>query len=239
MEGTQAPGLTTHCDEEKFLRSIVFKKPKLRIVAEEEFLDSEDSEESSFQVDPTRPIGDDDFFPYDLFIEHEWDKLSNLDKASLRAFTWTPHPDKYPSVIPRKQYKCLLKYVLLGGAPRCFRTFMFVPEINENGNVHIHGWYVIKDNIAYWKSFLPKCKRMGYVKVKKGNIDDKWCSYLQKDANDTAQTVGEDMPVPLCDSNYKSYIKDVARAPRPKLCPTKTQPIRNKKIPDMFNLDFD
>lgn len=140
---------------------------------------------------------------YAGFCEEAQDELDDIDMTNVLAFTWTPNPIKYPSSQPRQQYKCLLKHILLA-ASKYFRLFVFVPELNTNGNVHIHGWYIIKDRIAYFKHFLPRCKQLGYVLVKKG-INTEWFDYVNKDVDDTVDVIGADLPVPLTHLNCGHY----------------------------------
>lgn len=140
---------------------------------------------------------------YGAFVDEANEDISY--PAELVAFTWTPDPSKYPTNVPRTQYKCLLNYVLLS-SHKCFDKFCFVPEINIAGNVHIHGWFIIKDKYKYYKWFIPKCKGYGFIYIKKGNIDDKWkYDYLEKDIGDTINILGQDMPIPLTHLNIDAY----------------------------------
>lgn len=140
---------------------------------------------------------------YEAFCEEAQNYIDEIDMLNIHAFTWTPDPMKYPSSDPRSQYKCLLNYILLV-AFKYFKYFCFVPELNTNGNVHIHGWYIIKDNIAYYKSFIPKCKRLGFVLIKK-KVNEKWFDYVNKEIDLTINVIGEDMPIPLTHCNCGSY----------------------------------
>lgn len=151
---------------------------------------------------------------YEAFCYEAQDDVDEVDMINLVAFTWSPHPDKYPSYEPRKQYKSLLKHILLC-ANKWFRIFCFIPEINKNGNIHIHGWYIIKDNIAYFKHFLPRCRQLGFVLLKH-KVDHAWFDYCDKEVSLTIQVVGDDLPVPLTHKNIKEY-KDLKGLPRPKL----------------------
>jgi len=139
-----------------------------------------------------------------IICRYEFDELDEIDVSNTIAFTWTPNPIRYPSSECRKQYKCLLDYILLSSF-KYFSKFCFIPEINLNGNIHIHGWYIVKDRIKYYKFFLPKCKSLGYVLLKH-KVDDGWAAYLEKDLFETVQIVGMDLPVPLTHNNNKSYV---------------------------------
>lgn len=140
-----------------------------------------------------------------------------IDMTNVIAFTWTPDPLRYPSPHPRAQWKMLVRYILLA-SPRFFRSYMFVPEINQAGNIHVHGWYILKDKIAYFKTFLPKCRALGYVKLKY-KVDVKWFQYCEKEVWDITQpSIGYDLYPLICHENidqqrlrYKQCLK-----PRPK-----------------------
>lgn len=157
-----------------------------------------------------------DFF-YQAFCEEVQEDLDEIDMTNVMAFTWSPDPVKYPSSEPRKQYKSLLKHILLN-SNKYFRQFCFVPELNINGNVHIHGWFIIKDKIAYYKHFIPRCKQYGYVLIKK-EINNKWFDYLTKEIEETVGILGEDLPIPLTHLNIDAYKDEWTRKSGIKLIP--------------------
>lgn len=106
-----------------------------------------------------------------------------IEGKVLHAFTWNPDPSRYASTEPTAQYDaCIANKLFL--AQKCLQTFCFIPELTSNGNVHIHGFYTVKDPAKYYKVFLPKVKRQGYVVVKKTKVDDKWLDYCMKDVDD-------------------------------------------------------
>lgn len=124
-------------------------------------------------------------------------------KGDKVAFTWVPNPNRYNSVIPKCQYKALLGHVLLA-SNRVFSDFKFFPELTKEGNIHIHGTFIIKDYVKYYKYFLPKCKQFGFVKVKCKDVDEKWDEYIEKD-EDMMTEILADLPVPLTSSNISSF----------------------------------
>lgn len=140
---------------------------------------------------------------YSEFSDDAQSCVDDIDLTNLIAFTWSPDPSKYPSSEPRKQYKSLLSHILLS-AFKFFRLFCFIPEINTNGNVHIHGWFIVKDKIAYYKYFLPRCRQYGYV-VLKSKVDKQWFNYCNKEIGDSIEIIGEDMPIPLTHLNSHNY----------------------------------
>lgn len=146
-----------------------------------------------------------------MAIEALMDVPEINQQFNFHAFTWNPDPAKYPSGKPEDQYRCLLDHCLLA-AFKCFSYFCFVPELTKSGNTHIHGWYIIKDNISYHKWFLPQCKRLGFVLVKAQSnkqkvIPEEWQNYLLKEMEDNVIIYGEKMPIPLTHNNYQQFKK--------------------------------
>lgn len=140
--------------------------------------------------------------------------ISVIDTSQLRSFTWSPDPSKYPSNVPKHQYKLLLTWVLLT-ANKFFSYFCFVPELTNNGNTHIHGFYIIKDPIKYYKWFIPRCKNLGFVMIK-NNVDTNWYDYCKKHLEE-AIDIFPKLPIPLNNYNidkYKKIFKDKKLKPR-------------------------
>lgn len=146
------------------------------------------------------------FAVYEISSQLDW-----IDWLNIIAFTWSPNPALFPSSDPSQQYKSLLSHILLC-ANKFFSHFVFVPEINTSGNIHIHGYYKIKDQIAYYKLFLPRCKQYGWVLLKDNkqtstNVGLGWVDYLVKDIELTYSVLDEDLPIPLSQYNISRYKK--------------------------------
>lgn len=156
-------------------------------------------------------------FAKDL-CRYEWNDLDEIDQTNVIAFTWTPNPGCYPSSECRAQYKVLLQHILLCSY-KFFTKYMFIPEINLNGNVHIHGWFIIKDKISFYKQFIPRCKQLGYVLLKNKNINIEWEKYCEKDLTPTIEILGFDLPIPLTQHNNKMYIEEKHRQLKAKRVP--------------------
>lgn len=140
-----------------------------------------------------------------------YEDLDELDKSNLVAFTWTPNPAKYPSDEPWKQYECCISHIA-NLIEKCFSYYMFVPEINRSGNVHIHGYFKIKDKIKFYKMFVPRCKTFGYIDLKfefrEKPIDSKWVYYCLDEIEETAQIVSESkLPPILTHENIDNYVE--------------------------------
>lgn len=132
------------------------------------------------------------------------DEVSDYLPA-FKAFTLVPNPTKYKSTDPVHQYKSLLLCLFLKrDIVHTFSKFLFVPELTNQGNVHIHGYYSVKDNIKYNRWFLPACKEWGFINIK-NNVDDQWTfEYLTKDIESMAELMDE-LPVPLHSENIEEH----------------------------------
>lgn len=156
------------------------------------------------------------FEPYfTAFAEEAEEDIFDTDTVYL--FTWSPDPARYPTNKPSEQYKILLDLVLIHSY-KCFKTYAFSPEMNDNGNIHIHGWYVIKDAVKYFKWFLPKCKSFGFVRINKMKNKSALAEYYKKDI-EVMQDVCDPYPVPLTHYNNECYRKFSTSKKRLRLVP--------------------
>lgn len=79
---------------------------------------------------------------------------------------------------------------------KCMSEFEVNPEFNQNGNLHYHGYFVLKDKVKWYKMVLPKMKYNGMVKINKveHNLSDAMV-YCRKD-NDLMLQIIKQYPVP-------------------------------------------
>lgn len=126
------------------------------------------------------------------------------EEDTVYAYTLNPNPKVYKSVDVNKQYSQIFM-LLLQKAPKVFKHFSFTPELTQQGNIHIHGWFTIKDKVKYYKWFLPKSKCLGFVVVK-NKVDEKWYEYIEKDM-DFMNEIIEDLPVPYTHKDTIPYLK--------------------------------
>jgi len=146
--------------------------------------------------------------------------------ADCIAFTWVPDPLRYNSPRPKCQYQALLAHILLT-ANRVFSTFTFFPELTKQGNIHIHGYYEVKDYVKYFTLFLPKCKQLGFIKVKWKNVNTNWHTYCAKDKKLMKEVLGSKFPVPLTDKNCRDYKHLKRKRPSVKTVLRKIEPRYN------------
>lgn len=111
---------------------------------------------------------------------------------------------------------------------QCMESFEINPELNASGNLHYHGFFILKNKYKWFKSILPKMKYHGMVKINKVHCDlQKAMEYCRKDRElmnklitiypvpytDKSQTV-KDLPkiLPIektMDQYFKTYIDDL------------------------------
>jgi len=83
----------------------------------------------------------------------------------------------------------------------CMSQFEINPELNSSGNLHYHGYFVLKDRTKWHKSVLPKMKYNGLIKIDKVKNDlAKAMVYPRKD-NQMMQDIITKYPVPYTNDN--------------------------------------
>lgn len=129
----------------------------------------------------------------------------NTPDPQILAFTLSVNPARYKCVDPYDQYKALLTSIFGRKKlmKKTFSEFTFYPELNIQGNVHLHGFYKVKNKISYFRWFIPACKHWGFVMIK-GRVDDNWLAYIMKDSEENAQLF-DDLPYPLDEDTIEDY----------------------------------
>jgi len=123
------------------------------------------------------------------------------------AFTCNPLPLRFNTHDPVLQYeKCMMYF--LRYAPSVFEHYCFIPELTVQGNVHIHGFYTVKNPGKYYTVFLPKAKRLGFCKIKTERVDNGWLDYIHKSLPLMVEVMGSSLvPVPYTDEDDTDYLK--------------------------------
>lgn len=119
-----------------------------------------------------------------------------FDTDEVWLLTWTPAPWKYPSNDCIEQFKMSLFWILKL-IPLCWKTFCITPELSEAGNIHWHGWFVMKDKIKYYRQLLPRIRALGYEKIRKARNVKKALSkeYHRKSLKFMVQLLDQDLPI--------------------------------------------
>lgn len=152
------------------------------------------------------------------------------------AFTWTPDPKRYKTTDPIEQWKTLLNCVLCKSQIRkTFCDFYFIPELTLEGNIHVHGFYKIKNNISYYRWFLPACKQWGWTRIK-DRVDEEWLLYVSKSTPQMLElcTDGE-VPYMILECDHKEicYYFKKRYGDKPRLTINKLNNINKKKSLDI------
>lgn len=122
------------------------------------------------------------------------------------AFTWSPDPKKFKGIKPRYQWDDILSFVRLLSSCAYFTLY---PELNANGNLHIHARVEIFDKVKWYKKVLPTFKYNGFVLIKSKDINEKWDEYIAKDKEIMESVLELKLPIvhskasPLKDINIK------------------------------------
>lgn len=116
-----------------------------------------------------------------------WNDLDELNTVYL--ITWNPKP-KFYNYTPYGDNDYRLQWFtmvdVLSNAYRSLHYFAFMPEISDEGKLHMHGFFTIRDKVKYHKSFLPSLKRGGFIKKSRVNsLKWKTFKYHVKDVQDT------------------------------------------------------
>lgn len=127
------------------------------------------------------------------------------------AFTWVPNPKNYNSTCPCVQYLQLLNGVFrFRPLTRTLSRYEFYPELTDEGNIHIHGVYYIKNMHMYHRWFLPACKKWGFIKIKSRDINSAWTDYVRKSAfmKDVVDVdlAGQTLPYPINRKTLRAFI---------------------------------
>lgn len=156
------------------------------------------------------------------------------------AITISPDPAWYVSTDPERQYDQLWN-MLLRHSNKVFKRYIFTPGLTKQGNIHVHGAFVIGDRKKYYKFWLPKAKRLGIpkyaVKFNSKELDDNWLEYLYKNHDECVGIIDE-CPIIFTENTsfiYARKLKTYSRLVRL----NKRKKVEKKPIPmyTLFGLD--
>jgi len=88
----------------------------------------------------------------------------------------------------------------------CMEDYEINPELNASGNLHYHGYYVLKDKYKWFKSVLPRMKYEGNLKIDIVTADlSKAMVYCRKDRDIMLKLITA-RPLPITKENCKMEI---------------------------------
>jgi len=90
----------------------------------------------------------------------------------------------------------------------CMEDYEINPELNASGNLHYHGFYVIKDKYKWFHKVLPKMKYNGNMRIDMVTADlTKAMVYPRKD-RDLMLRLIKARPLPITKENCKLLNED-------------------------------
>lgn len=111
-------------------------------------------------------------------------------------FTWSPDPKLFGQIDPEKQFQAM--FPVMDVAISCWRKFAITVELNQNGNVHFHGYFSLKNTKSYltrWSCIgRPKLKYNGNLRIDKvkHTLDTR---YMEKDIFYMQEVIGVQLPI--------------------------------------------
>lgn len=60
----------------------------------------------------------------------------------------------------------LYRRAFIGMFDKAFEQYCILPELHEDGVIHYHGWYTVRDYVYLHKTLLPKMRAWGFIKPK-------------------------------------------------------------------------
>lgn len=105
--------------------------------------------------------------------------MTNPQKSFL--FTWSP---KLVTKDPNYTYDFFVEEYFKSWE-KCMDSFEVNPEFNKSGNLHFHGYFILKEKESYsvrwYTKILPKLKYNGFIKIDKCSDLSKAIVYARKD----------------------------------------------------------
>lgn len=156
--------------------------------------------------------------PYTVYRD-AWKEL-DIDEETVYLITWNPKPAFYNydqggennfDLQWWTMCKTLMKSI------RCLNKYAFVPEVSEQGKLHMHGFLTVKDKRKYLRSFIPTLRKNGFIKVCKAR-SGKWKTFKYH-VKDLQSGVTEELMVPAVLTHYtceylrRYYAKEESMVP--------------------------
>lgn len=108
-----------------------------------------------------------------------YEDIPDDDNNKVYLITWNPRPRFYNYDEGGHNDFDLQWWTMcdtLFKSIRCLAHFAFVPEVSEQGKLHMHGFFTIRDKRKYNRSFLPTLRKNGFIKIAKVKVI-KWKTF--------------------------------------------------------------
>lgn len=128
------------------------------------------------------------------------------DLRTIYLFTWNPKDSFAQCDDPTSKWDTMICRILKH-FKRCMSYYAIVPEFSDQGRLHCHGWFIIKDKIKWVKSVLPLVKRSGFMKMNKMR-SSKAFEYMKKELEET-QSILHDSLLPFTHNTHDKILQQM------------------------------
>ena len=128
-------------------------------------------------------------------------------------FTWNPKPSFYQyDKLGNNDYKCqwVKMITVLKHINRCSKCYCLVPEISDEGKLHVHGWFRLDDKTKWLKSVKNTITNNGFIKINKLHTPIEKIDYYYKELVQTKEMLNEMMFV-LTHFTLKEILYEIFR----------------------------
>lgn len=170
-------------------------------------------------------INDYQYLPYkEILSPMEIIELSIFDICydnTVYLFTWNPKPVFYQyDKLGNNDYisQWLKMLSVLKGFSRVSKHFVIVPEISDEGKLHVHGWFSLDDRVKWLKSVKKSICVNGFMKINKLHTQIEKIDYYYKDIDITRDVLGDmfqvvtELTLSDCLSEARRYV--LSKAPK-------------------------
>lgn len=153
---------------------------------------------------------------HDLFTLKEIIDLACSDihyDNKVYMFTWNPKPtfyqyDKYGDNDYKSQWVKMI--TVLKHIDRCSNCYCIVPEISDDGKLHVHGWFRLDDKVKWLKSVKRGITNNGFIKLNRLYVAIEKIDYYYKELDETREILNDLMFV-LTPFTMKEVLRRILR----------------------------
>ena len=131
------------------------------------------------------------FTPMEI-VEIACEQLHYDNKVYM--FTWNPKPTFYEyRKLGNNDYisQWVLMISVLKEFSRCSDMYCFIPEISDEGKLHVHGWFMLSDKLKWLKSVRPLLRKNGFMKINRLHTKIEKIDYYYKEIDETKDILNQ------------------------------------------------
>jgi len=137
--------------------------------------------------------------PHDLDMCVICEDEIDYSKDNIHCLTWSIKPRTLTNWGRGNFRNYNLQWEMCCYALKCIDQisdkYVFLPELADDGRLHIHGWFNLKNYRKFYRSFLPYLDKEGWSKCDKVKSTE-WYTYYKKDLHITREVIDcEDLVV--------------------------------------------